>query len=117
VARGIDEVDGSAVPGEGGGGGVDGDAALLLFGVVVHDGGAVVDLAHFVGFAGVVEDALGDGGLSGVDMGGNADVADCREFSGAHGFVSRRRRVSGPLRDRDCRLWGKAAGHLSIGRA
>ena len=40
-------------PGAGGGGGVDRDAAALLLGVEVHDGGALVDLAHLVDLAGV----------------------------------------------------------------
>lgn len=40
-----------------GGGGLDGDAALLLFLEEVHGGGALVDLADLVVLAGVVEDA------------------------------------------------------------
>src|SRR5204863_768660 len=80
VTRGVDQVDrvalAEAVPGAGGGGGVDRDAALLLLGVEVHDGGAFVDLAHLVDLAGVIEDPLGDGGLAGVDVGGDADVAN-----------------------------------------
>jgi hypothetical protein len=34
-----------------------------------------VDLAHLVVLARVEEDALGDGGLAGVDVGADADVA------------------------------------------
>jgi len=74
----VDQVDGIAlavaVPRAGGGGGIDGDAAFLLFLVEVHDGGSLVDLAHLVDFAGVVEDALRDGGFARVDVGGNSDV-------------------------------------------
>ena len=53
----------------------DGDAALLLLHHPVHDGRAVVDLAHLVGNAGVEEDALGRRGLAGVDVRHDADVA------------------------------------------
>ena len=80
VAGGVDQVDRVAlaepVPRTGGGGGVDGDAALLLLGVEVHGGGAFVHLAHLVDLPGVIEDALGDGGLAGVDVGGDADVTN-----------------------------------------
>src|SRR5581483_10436805 len=62
VAGRVDQVDrvalAVAVPRAGGGGGVDGDAALLLFFVEVHDGGAFVHFAHLVDFSGVIEDAL-----------------------------------------------------------
>jgi hypothetical protein len=58
------------------GGRVDRDAALLLFGVEVHDGGAFVHLADLVHATGVVQDALGGRGLAGVDVGGDADVAN-----------------------------------------
>mmetsp|Transcript_16906 Transcript_16906/g.45368 ORF Transcript_16906/g.45368 Transcript_16906/m.45368 type:complete len:533 (+) Transcript_16906:948-2546(+) len=75
VARGVDNVDTSVLPESRGGGSGDGDAALLLLGHIVHGGGAVVDLADFVGLAGVVEDTLGGGGLAGVDVGHDANVA------------------------------------------
>ena len=52
VAGGVDQVDvvelAVAVPLAERGGGVDRDAALLLFGVEVHDGGAFVHLADLV---------------------------------------------------------------------
>src|SRR6476659_6773584 len=50
--------------------------ALLLLDHPVHGGRAFVDLAHLVGAAGVVEDALGRRGLARVDMGHDPDVAD-----------------------------------------
>ncbi len=79
VAGGVDEVDLVFAPGEGGRGALDRDAALLLVPEEVHDGVAVVDLAHAVLFPAVIEDALGGGGLAGVDMGDDADVADAPE--------------------------------------
>ena len=57
----------------------DGDAPLLLLGHPVHHGGAIVHFADLVGAAGVVEDALGRGGLAGIDVSHDADVADHRE--------------------------------------
>jgi hypothetical protein len=74
MARGVDDVDPGVLPQAGGGGRGDRDAAFLLLGHPVHDGGALVDLAHLVGLARVVEDALGGGGLAGVDMRHDPDV-------------------------------------------
>ncbi len=72
-------------------GGGDGDAALLFLFHPVHDRGAIVDLSHLVGAAGVVQDPLGSRGLAGVDMGHDADVADVLERVGAlgHGTYQR----------------------------
>jgi hypothetical protein len=52
------------------------DPALLLLLHPVHDGSALVDLAHLVGAARVVEDPLGRGRLAGIDVGHDADVAE-----------------------------------------
>ena len=57
----------------------DRDAALALLDHPVHLGGALVDLADLVGLAGVVEDALGRGGLARVDVGHDPDVARASE--------------------------------------
>ena len=64
------------LPGEGDAGRVDGDAPLLLLGVEIGDRGALIDLADAVGEAAVEEHPLGDGGLAGVDVGDDADVAE-----------------------------------------
>ena len=66
-----------SLPGpEGGDGGRgDGDAALALLHHPVRGGVAVVHLAHLVDGAGVEEDPLGGGGLAGVDVRHDADVA------------------------------------------
>ena len=76
VARGVDDVDGVAVPLAGRRGGRDRDAALLLLLHPVHRGRALVDLTDLVVDAGVVEDPLGRGGLARVDVGHDPDVAD-----------------------------------------
>ncbi len=47
-----------------------------LFGVKVGCRRAVVDIAHAVGCAGVVQDALGGRRLAGIDVGDDADVAN-----------------------------------------
>jgi hypothetical protein len=54
----------------------DRDPALLLLRHPVHRRGALVDLAHLVGAAGVVEDPLGRRGLAGVDVRHDPDIAD-----------------------------------------
>jgi hypothetical protein len=48
----------------------------------VHRGSALVDLTDLVGDAGVEQDALGGGGLTGVDVRHDADVADNLEVRG-----------------------------------
>ena len=71
----VDDVDGGVVPTGSGGGRRNGDAALLLLGHPVHDGGALVDLSHLVRLARVIQDALGGRGLTGIDVSHNADIA------------------------------------------
>jgi hypothetical protein len=89
VSRGVNNVDAMADAGEkllqrfflflrpiaGDGGGGDGDAAFALLLHPVGHGVAVIDIADLVDEAGVKEDALGGGGLAGVNVRGNADVA------------------------------------------
>jgi hypothetical protein len=80
VAWGIDEVQVVPAPGQRGGRGSDGDAALALLRHPVHLRLAVVDLADLVDAPGVVEEALGHCGLAGVDVGDDADVAHAGEL-------------------------------------
>ena len=75
VAGRVDDVDAVVLPLARGRGGGDRDAALLLLLHPVHDGSALVDLAHLVRAAGVVEDALGRRRLTGVDVRHDPDVA------------------------------------------
>ena len=82
VPGGVDDVDAVlfalavlVLPEGGRGGRGDGDAAFLLLLHPVHRRGAVVDFADLVGLAGVVEDTLGRGGLAGIDVRHDADIA------------------------------------------
>ena len=55
--------------------GRDRDAALLLLLHPVHGRGAVMHFADLVVDAGVEQDAFGRGGLAGIDVGHDAEVA------------------------------------------
>ena len=87
VAGGVDDVELVAFPEAGGGGGLDGDAALGFLFHEVHGGGTVVDLADFVDLAGEFENALGGRGLARIDVGENADVAVFGEVLHACGVL------------------------------
>ena len=54
----------------------NGDTALLLLLHPVHRGGAIVHFPNLVGLAGVKKDALGRGGLTGVDVRSDANVSE-----------------------------------------
>jgi hypothetical protein len=75
MARRVDDVDPMLAPLACGCRRGDRDAPFLLLLHPVHDGGAFVNLAHLVGAAGVVEDALGRRRLAGVDVRHDPDVA------------------------------------------
>jgi len=79
VAGRVDDVDAVVVPLARGRGRGDRDAALLLLLHPVHDGSALVDLAHLVGAARVVEDPLGRRRLARVDVGHDPDIAGLLE--------------------------------------
>ena len=88
MARSVDQVDlirlPAIVPERGGGSGSDGDTTLLLLHHPVHRGCTFVDLTDLVGLAGVVEDALGRGGLAGIDVRHDADVPRVLKISFSH---------------------------------
>ena len=75
VARGVDDVNAVVVPHAGRGSRRDRDAALLLLGHMVHGRCAVVDFTDLVALTGVVEDALGRRGLTGIDVRHDPDVS------------------------------------------
>ncbi len=107
----VDQVDRAVLPGKRDGRGPDRDAPLLLLGIEVGDGGALVDFAHAVAGAAVVQHPLGDGGLAGVDVGDDADVA--RVVRSCVAMVILNRPAAGG-RQCDPRIPGEsAAGELS----
>src|SRR5579864_7282354 len=74
VPRGIDNIDPNVAPEARGRSGSNGDAALLLLLHPVHGGCAFVDLSDAVRLSRVEKDALRRSGLTGIDVGHNADV-------------------------------------------
>src|SRR5207247_11311103 len=79
----VDDVHAVLAPEAGGRGRGDGDPAFLLLHHPVHHRGALVHLADLVADARVVEDALGRGGLAGIDVRHDADVARLLESNRA----------------------------------
>ena len=75
VAGRIDNIDPMVAPEAGGRGRRNRDAALLLLDHPVHRRRAFVHLANLVIDPGVIEHALGGGGLTGIDMRHDADIA------------------------------------------
>src|SRR5947199_4155540 len=75
MAGGVDDVEALAVPERGGRSGSDRDAALLLLLHPVHRRGTFVHFADLVALAGVIKDAFGGRGLTGIDMRHNTEVA------------------------------------------
>ena len=53
----------------------NGDAAFLLLLHPIHGRSTVVNLSNFMGDAGVKKNAFGSGGLTGIDVGANSDIA------------------------------------------
>jgi len=76
MSRRVDQIKSMFFPIEGNAGGLNGDASFLFFGIVVGNGGALVDHSDFVYEVGVEEHPFGNGRFSCVDVGDNADVSD-----------------------------------------
>ena len=81
VAGGVDDVDLVVVPEASHGGRRDRDAAFLLLLHPVRRRRTVVRLTDLVIDTGVEQDALGGGGLAGIDVRHDADVADLVQVS------------------------------------
>mmetsp|Transcript_23154 Transcript_23154/g.50833 ORF Transcript_23154/g.50833 Transcript_23154/m.50833 type:complete len:564 (+) Transcript_23154:1196-2887(+) len=75
VARGVNDVDTVALPCASGGSSRDGDTTLLLLDHPVHGGSALMHLSNLVALASVVQNALGGGGLAGINVSHDTDVA------------------------------------------
>ncbi|MBA7567338.1 hypothetical protein ES708_09048 [subsurface metagenome] len=75
MPRGIDDVDAVLLPVAGGRRRRDGNAPLLLLLHPVHHRRALIHLADFIGTTSVIEYALGDGGLTRVNVSDNSNIA------------------------------------------
>ena len=74
VAGGVDDVDANVFPEAGRGRGGDSDAAFLLLRHPVHRRRAFMDLTNAVRASCIEQDALRGGGLTGIDVGHDADI-------------------------------------------
>jgi len=74
VARRIDDINTMIAPVGRRRGRGDRDAALLLLLHPIHGGVAVVDLAHFIGLTGIVEDAFSRRRLAGINVSHDANI-------------------------------------------
>src|SRR4029079_1232504 len=103
--RGVDDVDAMLgeivvhpLPEARGRCGRDRDAALALLLHPVHDGGAIVHLAHLVRDAGVEQDAFGGRSLAGINVGTDADVAIPIDGCSSWHFISKPYKLCGTAR-------------------
>jgi hypothetical protein len=64
----------------------------------IHHGFAVMHLAELVGTAGIEQNALGDGGFAGVDVGNDADIAKLIDARFFHHLIISMSAVSGAVR-------------------
>jgi hypothetical protein len=76
VPRRVDEVERVVFPVKSNGGGLNGNASFLFFGIVVGNGGALIDHTDFVDEVGVEEHSFGNGRLSCIDMGDDSDISE-----------------------------------------
>ncbi len=82
VAGGIEQVDMHAAPIERDAGGVNRDATVLLFDVIVGRGGPAVDFAHPMLGPTQKQHPFGDRCFSRVNVGDDADVSNLGERAG-----------------------------------
>ncbi len=78
----VEQVDVNVFPVKRHAGGVDGDATVLFFGIVVGRGIATIDLAHAMFGAGEKQHSLGNGRLTSVDVRNDANVSKALKFPG-----------------------------------
>ena len=81
MTGGVDDVDLVSVPEGGDGCGGDGNTTLLFLLHPVGGRGAIVRLANLVVDARVEQNTFGHGGLAGIDVSHDADVANLLEVS------------------------------------
>src|SRR4029077_20979811 len=85
----VNNIDPNVAPGAGGRGRGNGNAALLLLLHPVHGGCAFMHLSDTVRLSGIEKDALRRSGLTGIDVGHDADIpAPLRWDLSGHRFLS-----------------------------
>src|SRR6185437_1755835 len=97
VPRRVDQVDGAALPLEGNASAVDGDTAFLLLDIPIGLGGALINAAQLVLGPGVIQQMLGGGGLAGIDVRNDPQVADDGQVNragGGHGTNPRKKELT-----------------------
>ena len=75
VSRGIDDVEAVVIPETSRCSGLNGDPALLLLIHEVSRSRTIMHLTDLMNLTGELENALGRGGLAGIDVGEDADVS------------------------------------------
>ena len=75
VTRGVDDIDAGVTPETGGRGGGDGDTTLLLLLHPVHGRRSLMGIADLMGLTGIVQDTLGQRGLTSIDVCHDTDVS------------------------------------------
>ena len=76
VAWSVNQIENPILPRTGGCCACYCNASLLLFFEVVHNGCAVVNFAHFVGFAGIKKYPFGHGCLAGINVSHYSDITN-----------------------------------------
>ena len=88
MAGGVDDLEAVfltiLLPEAGGSCSGNGYATLLLLNHPVHGSCAIMNLTDLVRLARVVQDTLGSGGFTGIDVGHDADVASMLQRSLSH---------------------------------
>ena len=74
MSRCVDDIDAVVAPKTCCCSGGDSDAAFLFLLHPIHRGAAIMDLAHFVRFSGVIQDPLGRRRLTGINVRHNTDI-------------------------------------------
>ena len=86
-AGGVDQIDLGVLPLKGSKSSRNGNMPLGLFGVIVGGGGAILNAAHTIEQAGVVEHSLSEGGLAFAAVTEDTDVANAVSFVVLHNSV------------------------------
>jgi hypothetical protein len=76
MARSVNNINSYILPKGSGGGRDNGDTSFSFLGHPVHLGCSFVNIADFLGSAGIKKKSFSGGGLSRINMGNNTNIAD-----------------------------------------